>query len=241
MEVYFSWLWRLGGPRSKHQSTWFHWNFSSWLANDCLLTVPSHDRKSPGLSFSSYKSTNPSAIPSPLYLVVIVQWLSYVQLFATPWTAACQASLSFTISQSLLKLKSIELMMPSNHLILCCPLLLLPSIFPSIRASGSFPMNWLFASGDQSIGALPAYLELPKALPLKTTVSLTLLTVQSSSHVHLFATPWTAAHQASLSLIISRSLPKLIFIVSVMPSWHFTLWYPLLLLLSIFPSNRDFS
>ena len=57
--------------------------------------------------------------------------LSHVRLFATPWTVACQAS--FTISQSLLKLVSIELVMPSNHLILCCPLLLLPSVFPSIR------------------------------------------------------------------------------------------------------------
>ena len=53
--------------------------------------------------------------------------------FVTPWTAACQASLSFTISWSLFKLKSIESVMPSNHLILCRPLLLLPSIFPSIR------------------------------------------------------------------------------------------------------------
>ena len=52
---------------------------------------------------------------------------------ATPWTAACQASLSITNSRSLLKLMSIHLVMPSNHLILCCPLLLLPSIFPSIR------------------------------------------------------------------------------------------------------------
>ena len=59
--------------------------------------------------------------------------LSYVQLFVTPWTAACQASLSFTISWSLLKLMFIESMMRSNHLILCRPLLLLPSIFPSIR------------------------------------------------------------------------------------------------------------
>ena len=59
--------------------------------------------------------------------------LSHVQLFATPWTAAPQASVSFTISQSLLKLMSIESVMPSNHLILCCPLLLLPSVFPSIR------------------------------------------------------------------------------------------------------------
>ena len=62
-----------------------------------------------------------------------IQLLSHVQLFMTPWTAACQASLSITNSQSLLKLTSIELVMPSNHLILCRPLLLLPSIFPSIR------------------------------------------------------------------------------------------------------------
>ena len=61
------------------------------------------------------------------------QLLSHVQLFATPWTAACQASLTIAISQSLLKLMSIDLVMPSNHLILYCPLLLLPSIFPSIR------------------------------------------------------------------------------------------------------------
>ena len=63
----------------------------------------------------------------------VVQSLSCVPVFGTPWTAAHQASLSFTISQSLLKLMSIELVMPSNHLILCHPLLLLPSIFPSIK------------------------------------------------------------------------------------------------------------
>ena len=62
-----------------------------------------------------------------------VQSLSHIQLFATPWTAAHQTSLYITSSQSLLKLMSIELVMPSNHLILCCPLLLLPSVFPSIR------------------------------------------------------------------------------------------------------------
>ena len=65
--------------------------------------------------------------------VVVVQLLSCVQLFATPWTAGHQASLYFTVSWSLLKLMSIESVMPSNHLILCRPLLLLPSIFPSIR------------------------------------------------------------------------------------------------------------
>ena len=62
-----------------------------------------------------------------------VQWLSYVRLFATPWTAAWQASLSLTNSWSLPKPMSIELVMPSNHLVICRPLLLLPSIFPSIR------------------------------------------------------------------------------------------------------------
>ena len=65
--------------------------------------------------------------------VAVVQSLSCVWLFVTPWTAACQTSLSFTISQSLLKFMSIESVMPSIHLILCCLLLLLPSIFPSIR------------------------------------------------------------------------------------------------------------
>ena len=62
-----------------------------------------------------------------------VQSLNHVLLFGTPWTSARQASLSIANSQSLLKIMSIELVMPTNHLILCCPLLLLPSIFPSIR------------------------------------------------------------------------------------------------------------
>ena len=63
----------------------------------------------------------------------VVQSISHVQLFVTPWTAACQASLYFIISWSLLKLMSIELVMPSNNLILFCPLLLLPSVFHNIR------------------------------------------------------------------------------------------------------------
>ena len=66
-------------------------------------------------------------------VLAVVQSLSRVRLFVTPWTASRQASLSFTSSQSLLKLMSIESVMPSDRLILCCPLLLLPSIFPSIR------------------------------------------------------------------------------------------------------------
>ena len=67
----------------------------------------------------------------------VVQSLSCVRLFATPWTAARQPSLSFTVSQSLLKFMSIESVIPSNHLILCHPLLLLPSVFPSIRVFSS--------------------------------------------------------------------------------------------------------
>ena len=74
-----------------------------------------------------------------------VQSLSHVPLFVAPWTAACQASLSITNSHSLLKLLSIESVMPSNHLILCRPLLLLPSIFPSIRVfsnESALHMRW---------------------------------------------------------------------------------------------------
>ena len=91
-------------------------------------------------------------------LFVVVQWLSWVWFFATPWTAACQASLSFTIFWSLFKLMSIELVMPSNHLILCHSLLLLPSIFPRLR---SFPMSQHFASDGQSIGSSASASVLP--------------------------------------------------------------------------------
>ena len=80
---------------------------------------------------------------------VFVQLLSYILLFGTPWTAARQASLSFIISQRLLKLMSFESMMSSNHLNLCS-LLLLPSIFPSTRVF--FPVSQLFSSGGPSIG-----------------------------------------------------------------------------------------
>ena len=85
-------------------------------------------------------------------IVAVVQSLSCVQLFVTPWTAAHQASLSFTISWNLLKLMSIESVMLSHHLVLCCPLLLLPSIFPSISVFPSelalrirWPKYWSFS------------------------------------------------------------------------------------------------
>ena len=88
----------------------------------------------------------------PQKMNISVQSVSHVRLFVTPWTAACQASLSITNSQSLLKLMSTESVMPSNHLILCHTLLLLPSIFPSIRVFSNesvlcttWPKYWSFS------------------------------------------------------------------------------------------------
>ena len=95
------------------------------------------------------------------HIVISVQSLSHVWLFVTPWTAARQASLSITNSQSMPRLMSIQSVMPSNHLILCGPLLLLPSIFPSIRVFSKesvlhirWPKYWSFSfinpSNEQS-------------------------------------------------------------------------------------------
>ena len=89
-------------------------------------------------------------------LHAVVQSLNPLWLFATPWTAACQAPLSSAVSQSLLKFMSIDSVMLSNHLILCCLLLL-----QSFPASGSFSMSQLFSSGGQGIGASPSVLVLP--------------------------------------------------------------------------------
>ena len=102
------------------------------------------------LTLNSYPDIN--CISWISNFVVAVQLLSHVQLFVIPWTTAYQASLSFTISWSLLKLVSTESMMPFNHLILCCPLLLLPSIFPSIMIFSNesglcirWPKYWSFS------------------------------------------------------------------------------------------------
>ena len=110
-------------------------------------------------------------MPNFIYDVLSVQFsLSHVQLFVTPWTAACQASLSITNSRSLLKLLSIESVMPSNHLIFCRPLLLLPSIFLSIRVFSNesvlcirWPKYWSFSfniSPSNEHSGLISWLEL---------------------------------------------------------------------------------
>ena len=97
------------------------------------------------------ESTDVVSFSMDLSILSSVQSLICVWLFVTPWTAVCQASLPITNSQSLLKLMSIELIMPSLYLILCSPLLLLPSIFPSIRV---FSNESVFHIIWQSTGAL---------------------------------------------------------------------------------------
>ena len=241
--------------------------------------------------------------------LLVVQSLSCVRLFAVPWTAAHQASLSFTNTKRLLRLMPTESVMPSSHLHLCCPLLLLPLSF---LASGSFLESWLFTSDGQCIGAsarlilsvemimattCPSswvyqnsrwgeegekgqpYLSTPQGegkdrrersspfMPVSTSHVTSRFqnskwmniykecirrvwkidwfpvysSVQSLSHVRLFANPWIAARQASLSITSSRSLLKLMSVESVMPSSHLILCHPLLLLPPIPPSIRVFS
>ena len=121
-------VWASDSPEFKFQLSTF---LTLWYWANYLTTVMNEDKK-----YLSHR---------------VVVW-------KTPWTAAPQAPLSSTISQSLLKFMSIELMMLSNHLILCHHFLLLPSSFP---ASGSFPVSWLFASSGQSFGASASASVLP--------------------------------------------------------------------------------
>ena len=99
------------------------------------------------LSFPGLSRVSPGGCPPtvhPLLRLLVVQSLSHVRLFETPWTAAPQASLSITNSRSLLKLMCTELVMPSNHLILCRLLLLLPLVLPSIRVFSTEVISFLF-------------------------------------------------------------------------------------------------
>ena len=133
--------------------------------------------------------------------IVVVQSLSHVWLFVTPWTVACRASLSFTISWSLLKLPSIESVMSSNHLILCCPLLFLPSIFPITRIFSNesalgigWPKYWSFSL--ESI--LPMHIQ--DWFPLGLTG---LISLQSKGLSRVFSNTTVHKHQflgAQLSL-----------------------------------------
>ena len=129
-----------------------------------------------------------------------VQLLSHVQLFATPWTAACQASLSITNSRSMLKLMSIESVRPSNHLILYCPLLFLPSIFSSIRVFSNesvlhfrWPKYWSFglsmSPSNDYTGLISLRMDWLDLLAVQGTLRSVLsvgaqLSLWSNSHIH---------------------------------------------------------
>ena len=137
--------------------------------------------------------------------------LSHVQFFATPWTAACQASLSITNSQSLLQDMSIESVMPSNHLILCCPLLLPPSIFPSIRVFSSesvlcirWPKYWSFSfsisPSDEYSGLISFRIDWLDLLAVQGTLK-SLLQLHSSK---------ASTHWRSASFIVQLSHPYMI-------------------------------
>ena len=139
------------------------------------------------------------------FSVISVQLLSHVWLSATSWTAGCQTSLSITKSWILLKLMSVASVMPSNHLILCHSLLLLPS-FP---ASGSFQMSQLSTSGGQSIGVSAS----TSVLPMNTQDwsplgSIVWISLQSKGLSRVFSNTTVQKHQffcAQLSFIVQLS------------------------------------
>ena len=119
-------------------------------------------------------------------MIVVVHSLSHVWFFVTPWTAACQASLSFTITWSLFKLMSIELVMASNRLLL----------LPYFPASGSFPMSQFLASGGQSIWASASALVLPMNIQDWFPLGLTgLISLQFKGLSRLFSSTTVQKHQ----------------------------------------------
>ena len=125
--------------------------------------------------------------------VVDVQWPRHTRLFVIPWTAECHIFLSFTFSQSLFKLMSIESVMPSNHLVLCRPLLLLPSTFPNNRV---FPTGQLFASGGQSIGVSASASVLPMNIQTWSLLGWTgWISLQSKGLSKVFSSTTVQKHQ----------------------------------------------
>ena len=143
-----------------------------------------------------------------MYVFSSVQSLTCVWLFATPWTTAHQASLSITNSWSLLKFMSIKLVMPSNHLILCYPLLLLPSVFPSIRV---FSNESVITSGGQSIEVSASASVLPMNkqdwFPLQLTG---LISLQSKGLLKSSPTPqFKSINSSALSFLYGPSFTSI--------------------------------
>ena len=131
-------------------------------SNMIRIVICAEDSLSLICGFSLNQGRRPfhSWIPSLNSIFVIVQSLSRVWFFMTPWTAAHQGPLTSTISQSLLKLMSIEFVMLSNHVILCCPLLLLPSIFPTIQGFSNelaLHIRWTNIGAAASASVLPMH------------------------------------------------------------------------------------
>ena len=135
--------------------------------------------------------------------VIVVQFLSLVQLFATPWTAACQASLSFTNSRSSLKFRSIESVMPFSHLFLCHLLFLLPPIPPSIKVfsnESTLPMRWP-KYWSFSFSIIPSK-EIPGLIPLEWTGWISL---QSKGLSRVFSNTTVQKHQFFGAQLSSQS------------------------------------
>ena len=154
---------------------------------------------------------------------VSVQLLSHVRLSATPWTAARQASLSITNSWSSLKLMSIESVMPSSHLILCRPLLLLLPIPPSIRV---FPMSQLFTWGGQRIGVSASISVLPMNTQDWSPLGWTgWISLQSKGFSGVFSSTTVQKHQffsVQLSSQSNSEYPYLVFNINIGP-WLFSI------------------
>ena len=137
--------------------------------------------------------TIPVKLTATLQVYNSVQSLSPVRPFVTPWTAACQASLSITNPRSLLKLMFIELVMPSNHLIFCQPF---SSHLPSFPASGSFQMSQFFPSGGQSTGVSVSASVLPMNIQDWSPLRLTgLISLQSKELSRVFSSTTIRKHQ----------------------------------------------
>ena len=156
-------------------------------------------KESPGF-YSRSSSFQLQDILLTTLLLLLLLSLSHAWLFATPWTIAHQASLAFTVSQSLLTLRSIELMMPSNHLIICHPL---SSCLQSFPASESFPVSQLFASGGQSIGA---------------SVSTSVLPMNIQGWFPLGWTGWISLQSKGLSRVFSSTTIRKHQFFSAQPS-----------------------
>ena len=164
----------------------------------------------------------------------VVQLLSHVWLFVTPRTAACQASVSFTISRSLLKLMFTELMMPPNHLILCNPLLLLPSIFPSTRVFSNepglhirWPKYWSFSISPSSkySGLISFRIDWLDLLAVQSTLK-SLLHTTIQKHQFFSSQPifYVLLRWLILFLYLSILLYTIFNSVSRFKSWNYSVY-----------------